>query len=185
MMIQSTLSHHRHDFSDHLQRRRAHHVAEQFEEICVLRIATDDKRPLSENVEDRLAAFDIGRDAGGDKEQLPCFGRIRIPEHRRSYVALSEPRMLARQQRGSRGANRAHRQMDRARHQARGQTVEIVVPVTEHDFAHGGVVRQHADNYITIEQVTDISCGPETDGLKLADSIRTTDIGDYRAPGSH
>ena len=71
--------------------------------------------------------------------------------------------------------------MDRTWHQTRGQTV---VPVTEHDFAHGIVVRQHADDDLAIEQVTDVRCGPEADCLKLADLIGVADICDYRASGS-
>ena len=146
-------------------------------------IGADHKRPLSETVEDRLAALDIGRCAGGDDEQLARLGGIRISEHRRSDVALPVPRMLARQQRGGRRADRAHRQMDRAGHQTRGQTVETIVAATEHDFAHGIVVRQHADDDLAVEQVADIRCGAETERLKLADLIRAADIGDHPSSG--
>ena len=128
LRIQSTLSEYSNGFSEHLQRGRAHHVAEQFDEVCFFRVGADHKSALSETVEDRLAALDIGRDASGDDEQLARLGSIRISEHRRSYVALSVPRMLAREQRRGRRADRAHRQMDRAGHQTRGQTVETISP---------------------------------------------------------
>ena len=118
-------------------------------------------------------------DAGGDDEQLARLGGIRIPEHRRSHIALSVPCMLARQQRCGRRADRAHRQMDRAWHQPCGQTVKVKVAATEHDFAHGGVVRQHADDDLAMKQVIDIRCRPETECLKPVDLIRAADIGDH------
>ncbi len=183
LWIEPTLSDHGNDFSEHLQRRRAHHIAEQFEEVCVLRVGTDHKCPLSKVVEDRLAALDIGGNASGDDEQLARLGSIRIPEHRRSYITLSVARMLARQERRSRRANRAHRQMDCAGHQTRGQTVETDVPATEHDFAHGIVVRQHADDNLAVEQIADIGRRSETECLKPADLVRAADIGDHPSPG--
>ncbi len=93
--IQPTLPNDSNDFSEHLQRGRAHHVAEQFDEVCIRRLGTDHKRSLTKIVEDRLAALDIGRSASGDNEQLARLGSVRIPEYRRSYVALSIARMLA------------------------------------------------------------------------------------------
>src|SRR5258707_324609 len=84
------------------------------------------------------------RGASGNDEQLARLGGIRIPEHRRSYVTLPVPRMLARHDRRSRRANCAHREVDRAGHQTRGQTVETVVAGPEYDFVYGIVVWQHA-----------------------------------------
>ena len=75
--------------------------------------------------------------------------------------------------------------MDRAGHQPRGETVETKVFATEYDFAHGVVVRQHADDKLAVEQVNDIRCGPETERLKLADLIRAANICDYPASGRH
>jgi hypothetical protein len=73
--------------------------------------------------------------------------------------------------------------MDRAGHQTRGKTVDIIVAATEYDFAHGLVVRQHADDDLAVEQVTDIRCGSETEPLKLADLIRAADVGDHPTSG--
>ena len=133
--------------------------AKQFDEVRVTRVGADHKGPLSETVEDRLAARDIGRDAGGDNEQLARLGGIRIPEDRRGYVALPVPRMLACEHRRGRRTYRAHRQVNCTRHQTRGQTVEIVVAATKHDLAHGIVVWQHTDHELAVEQVTDIRWG--------------------------
>jgi hypothetical protein len=44
---------------------------------------------------------------------------------------------------------------------------------------HGIVIRQHTDDDLAVEQVTDIRCGPETACLELADLIRATDIGNH------
>ena len=59
--VESALADHGNDFAEHLQRRRAHHVAEQLDEICVSRIGTDHKSLLPEIVEERPAALDVGR----------------------------------------------------------------------------------------------------------------------------
>jgi hypothetical protein len=58
--IQSALSDYGHDFSEHLECRRAHHIAEQFDEVGVLRVGSDNECPLSKVVQDWLAAYDIG-----------------------------------------------------------------------------------------------------------------------------
>jgi len=95
LRIQPALSNDSDDFSEHLYRGRAHHVAEQFDEVCIRRLGTDHTRPLPEIVEDRLAALDIGWSASGNDERLARLGSVRIPEYRRSYVALSIARVLA------------------------------------------------------------------------------------------
>src|SRR5881227_3933775 len=73
--------------------------------------------------------------------------------------------------------------MDCAGHQTRGQTVETDVPATEHDFAHGIVVRQHADDNLAVEQIANIGRRSETECLKPADLVRAADIGDHPSPG--
>src|SRR5216684_2532768 len=73
--------------------------------------------------------------------------------------------------------------MDRAGHHTRGQTVEVNISATKHDFARGIVVRQHADDDLAVEQVTDIRCGPETERLKPAYLIPAADICDYPSSG--
>ena len=60
-------------------------------------IGTDHECPLSETVEERLAALDIGRGAGGDDEELARLGGVRISKDRRGDVALPVTRMLARE----------------------------------------------------------------------------------------
>jgi len=158
-------------------------IAEQFEEVCVSRFGPDHKCPLSDTVEDRLAALDVRGDAGGNDEQLARLGGIRIPEHRRSYVPLPVPRMLVRHGRRGRRANCAHRQVDRAGHETRGQTVEIVIAVAEHDFAYGIIVRQHADDDVTVEQIADIRRRIETERLEFTELIRAADICDHPSSG--
>src|SRR5260370_41184943 len=93
------------------------------------------------------------------------------------------PRVLACQQRCSLRADRAPRQMDRARHQARGQHVERIVAAAEYDVAHGVIIRQHAYDDLAVEEVTDIRCGPEAERLELPDLLRATDIADHPAAG--
>ena len=171
--------------AEHLQRRRAHHVAEQFDEVCVSRIGTDHKSPLSQNVENWLTAFDVGRGAGGDNEQLARLGGIGIAEHRRSYVALPVPCVLVRQLRRGRRANGAHRQMDRSWIQPCRQASHVKVAAAEHDIARGGVVRQHADDDLAMKQVIDIRCRPETECLEPVDLLRAADIGDHLSSRGH
>jgi hypothetical protein len=69
--------------------------------------------------------------------------------------------------------------MNRAGVQTGPQSVEANIPATEHDLAHGIVIRQHADDHLTVKQVTDIRCGPETECLELALLIRAANIGDH------
>jgi len=59
--------------------------------------------------------------------------------------------MGARELRGSRGADCAHREMDGARPEPGGETLASLAP--ERHLAHGFVVRQHADDHLAIEQV--------------------------------
>ena len=179
----SPLADHCSDLSEHLQRRCAHHVAKQLKEVCILRVSTDHKCPLPERVEDRSATFDIGWRARGDDEQLARLGGIWIAEHRCRDIALSVPHVLAHQDRGRRGADRTHRQMDRAWHQTRCKTAKVIVVATKHDFAHGGVVRQHADNELAVEQIAHIGRRLETQCFELAHPIRASDIGEHPSSG--
>src|SRR6476659_6403225 len=73
--------------------------------------------------------------------------------------------------------------MDCAGHQPLGKTVEAEVLATEHDFAHGVDVRQHADDEFAVEQINDVRCGPETWRLKLADLIGAANISDHTPSG--
>src|SRR5258705_8050444 len=75
--------------------------------------------------------------------------------------------------------------MDRAGHQPPGKTVKADLFAAEHDFAHGSVIRQHADDELAVEQIIDIRRWPETGRLELADLIRAANIGDYPAPRRH
>jgi hypothetical protein len=95
--LESALESHSDDLSQHLQRGRGHHITEQFDEVCVTGIGTDHKCLLSETVEQRLTAFDVGKGTGGDNEKLARLGGIRISKHRRCDVALPATGMLPRQ----------------------------------------------------------------------------------------
>jgi len=59
-------------------------------------IGADDEGFLPELVQQRPAALDVGRGAGGDDEELAGFGGVRIAEHRRCDVALSTPGVRSR-----------------------------------------------------------------------------------------
>ena len=85
--IESQLEKQSHDLSEHLQRCCRHHVAEQLDEIGDFGIGTDHKGPLSEAVEERVAARDIVRSPSGDDIELTRPRGIRISEHRRCDVA--------------------------------------------------------------------------------------------------
>src|SRR5437879_11916548 len=74
--------------------------------------------------------------------------------------------------------------MYRAGHQTRSKTIESIITATEHDFADGIVVRQHADDELAIEQIADVGRRPETKRLKFANLIRTPDIRDHPSSGS-
>src|SRR5260370_13273091 len=100
-------------------------------------IGSDHERLLPEIVDERPTALDIGCDAGDNDEELARLGGIRISEDRRCNVALSVTRMLAREMRRSRRADRAHRKMNCAGHQSQGETVDADVRTPEHDVANG------------------------------------------------
>src|SRR3981189_1782031 len=95
-------------------------------------IGADHKSLLSETVDDRPAALDICCGAGGDDKKLPRLRGIGISEDRRRDVALAVARMLAREVGGSGRTDRAHREVNRARHQSKGKTVEAEIGTPEH-----------------------------------------------------
>src|ERR1700728_1710632 len=68
--------------------------------------------------------------------------------------------------------------MDRAGFKARRQAFESGVLPTKHYFTYGVVVRQHADNNITIEQIGEVRRRLETDCRKLGRLLWATDICD-------
>jgi len=55
------------------------HIAEQFDEVCVSRVSSDHKGPLSDTVEDRLAAS-TSAGAGGNDEQLRALAASGFPK---------------------------------------------------------------------------------------------------------
>ncbi len=104
-------------------------------------IGTDHKRLLSETVDERLAALDIGWNAGGNDKELARLGGIRIPEHRRRDVALPVARMLVGEVRRSGGTERAHGKVNCAGHQSRRKTVDAEILTPKDDVANSVVVR--------------------------------------------
>jgi len=75
--------------------------------------------------------------------------------------------------------------MDRAGHQTGGQTAETDVLATAHDFAHGIVVWQHADNDLAVQEVAEISRRSQTWRLKAGDLVRAADIGNHPSSGAN
>src|SRR5882762_522501 len=146
-------------------------------------IGTDHKSLLSETVDDGPAAFDICRGAGGDDKKLPRLGGIGISEDRRRDVALAVARMLAGEVGGSGRTDRAHREMNRARHQPKGKTVEAEIGTPEHDVMNSRIVRQHADDDLAVEKVADIRCGIETERSEPVYLVGATDIRDHAMSG--
>jgi predicted transcriptional regulator len=163
-------------FRDHLQSRRTHHVAEQLDEVCVPGRRARREGPLSETVEDGLAALDVGRVARGDDEELTPLGGLRISEHRRRHIALPPTGMLAGQPGGGGRADRAHREVDCVGLQARSETGDALA--TKHDMADSGVVRQHADDHVAAEQLGDIRRGADAERGELVHLLRPPDVGD-------
>src|SRR3984893_4313701 len=53
----------------------------------------------------------------------------------------------------------------------------------EHDFANGGVIRQHADDDLAVEEIGDVRCGLEAKRRRLALLLRTANISDHPASG--
>ncbi len=74
--------------------------------------------------------------------------------------------------------------MDRAGHQTCGQTIDTNITATAHDFAHGVVVWQHADDDLAVQEVAEISRRPETGRLKTGDLVRSADIGNHPSSGA-
>src|SRR5258708_8751546 len=54
---------------------------------------------------------------------------------------------------------------------------------TEYGFAYGIVVRQHADDDVTVKQVADIRRRVETERLEFTELIRAADICDHPSSG--
>src|SRR5580698_10627251 len=73
--------------------------------------------------------------------------------------------------------------MNGAGSQTLGEAIEPDRFAAEHDFANGGVVRQHADDDLALEQVGDVQCGLEAKRHELALLLRTANIGDNSASG--
>src|SRR3977135_4723472 len=142
-------------------------------------IGADHKSLWSEPVDDGPAALDIWRGAGGDDKKLPRLGGIGISEDRRRDVALAIARMLAREVGGGGRTDCAHREMNRARHQSKGKTIEAEIGTPEHDVTNSRIVRQHADDDLAVEQVADIRCGIETERSEPVYLIGATDIRDH------
>ena len=143
-------------------------------------VVSDEKGLLSDAVEQRLTALDIGRSASGHNEELAGPGGIRISKHRRSDVALPITRMLRREARCSRGADCAHRKMNCAVLQSRCETPGVFSP--EDDVANGGVIWQHADDDPAVEEVGELQCRSKTEPNKGAHLVRPTDISSDRCP---
>src|ERR1700734_734153 len=72
--------------------------------------------------------------------------------------------------------------MDGAALQALNEAVESVRFAAEHYFANGIVVRQHADNDLTIEEIGHGRCGLEAEGGELAHLLRPTARCDHLNP---
>src|SRR5580698_1767899 len=73
--------------------------------------------------------------------------------------------------------------MNGAGSQTLGEAIEPDRFAAEHDFANGGVVRQHADDDLALAQVGDVQCGLEARRHELAWLLRTANIGDNSASG--
>src|SRR3984957_10589679 len=73
--------------------------------------------------------------------------------------------------------------MNGAGSQALGEAIEPDRFAAEHDFANGGVIRQHADDDLAVEEIGDVRCGLEAKRRELALLLRTADISDHPAPG--
>src|ERR1700689_5811066 len=73
--------------------------------------------------------------------------------------------------------------MDGPGSQTLGEATEPNLFATEHDFANGVVVRQHADDDLAVEEIGDVRCGLEAKRRELALLLRTADIGDHPASG--
>ena len=172
--IKPAFADHRDDFAKRLQRRCRHHVAKQFDEVCVCRIGTDCKRSLPEAFEERTATFDVGRSAGGDDKQLARFCGIRIPEDRRGDVALSVTGMLAWRDQSPlmcllcSWKDVLRRALTPKRYRRyRGLLARDY-------FANGVVVREHGDNDLTVEKIGDVCCGLEADRREFVHLLRAT-----------
>jgi len=70
-----------------------------------------------------------------------------------------------------------------AGHQSRRKTVDAKVLTPKYDVANSGIVRQHADDDRTIEQLGDIRRGLETERRELVHLVGATNIRDHPKSG--
>src|SRR5258708_27419331 len=74
--------------------------------------------------------------------------------------------------------------MDRTGHQTGGETVRPGPRMSKDDLAKGGIVRQHGDDELAVEQVGDIHRRLEAQRRELAHLLRTTHIGSHSISAS-
>src|SRR5258708_28949599 len=103
-------------------------------------------------------------------------------EHRRCHVTLAVTGMLPREIARSARADRAHRKMNGAAPQSRGEPFSTDVCAPKRGLENGVIIRQHADDDTAVEQVGDIGRGPEAECRELVHPVRAPDIGGYPTP---
>src|SRR5437660_12105644 len=96
LRVETSLARQSEDFAQNLQAGRAHGVSGKLDEIRHGGVIPDSEDLLTERIEDRLAAIEIGRRTSRDDKQLTSLGGIRISEDGRCNVASPIPRVLAR-----------------------------------------------------------------------------------------
>ena len=68
--------------------------------------------------------------------------------------------------------------------QPHGEAVDAAIAAPEYDVADGGIVGQHADHDLAIEQVGDVGRRLEAERRELVHLVRATDIGDHPMAGA-
>src|SRR5712671_5221294 len=104
--------------TEYFQSCGAHRIAGELDQIRGSRIAAHDEALLAEDVEDGTAALDVGRGATRNDEELTGLCGIRIPEYGCRDVTLAGLEVFGGELGRGRGADGAHRKMDRARRKA-------------------------------------------------------------------
>src|SRR5438309_8930986 len=86
--VEAALARQSENLAEKLHTGRAHGISDKFDEIGGGGVTPHSEDFLTERIEDRLRAVEIGRRTGRDDKQLTGLRRIRISEHWRCNVAL-------------------------------------------------------------------------------------------------
>ena len=133
-------------------------VGGKLDEICRSGVFADHEQTLTEALEERPRLMHRSGWSGGEYEELPCPGKIRVPQDRCCDIALAVPRMLL-------GDAARHFRADGARGNVNGPRFENGCQTlwTERDLSERVVVGQRRQHDIASGKIAEPRGGGSAD----------------------